>query len=183
VPADRRGEQAQQRLVERRFGDPEVVALLDEMHTDVIRGRFGEPAVTRMYAEPLGHWRQGDPRPSLADDDPAVMQAIGRCAASRVRGDLLRIPGDIHPAPCGWCEYPLPELLAACDHATWASRFLLAEVASWRGAAGSPSYVRELRGDEYEAPRWREFYALSRPDRAARVARALATTSPLGLVP
>ena len=117
IQADRKEAQLQKRLTDRVFADPEVVAILDDMPTDSLHHRYGEPAITTMFAQPQKHWRVGDGRPSLADEDPAVMQAVGRCAASRVRWeDKPAIFGpSIHPAVCDWCEFPLPELLRALN--------------------------------------------------------------------
>ena len=173
IQADRKEAQLQKRLTDRVFADPEVVAILDDMPTDSLHHRYGEPAITTMFAQPQKHWRVGDGRPSLADEDPAVMQAVGRCAASRVRWeDKPAIFGpSIHPAVCDWCEFPLPELLGALDWATWASRYVAAEVATWRGRGGS-SYTRSLREDEYDNPAWRRFWDLPIAERAFEVGRA-----------
>ena len=171
---DRRDAKIQQRLEERRFGETAVVELMDDMTTDVLEYKFGPPTMTTLYAEPQGYWQQGDPRPPLADDDPAVMQAIGRCAAFRGRSpEGYRPKGGVHPAACGWCSYPLKELLAACDWATWASRYMLSEYVTWWGYEGS-TYSREVRSREYENPRWRDFWASSVYDREERIGKAQA---------
>lgn len=166
---DRKGEAAQRRLAAHHFGDPDVLALLDEATVEALYSRLGAPRIVTRYAEPMGHWSPGDGRPPLADDDPAAMQSVGRCAASRIRG-VIPLPGAIHPAECGWCAYPLAELLRACDWATWHSRYVLAELAVWAGAEGS-TYTRELRANVYDNPRWAAWFALSPKERGWQVGR------------
>ena len=137
---------------------------------------LGQPdRVVASYAEPM-HWRQGDPRPALADIDPAVCQAMGRCALDRqVRGDGASFASAIgrlrfvHPVRCAWCEYPLGELLAACDWATWASRYVASEFAVWVGADGSTEARSTGRTGIYEQPEWAAFFALPAGDRRERV--------------
>jgi hypothetical protein len=132
--------------------------------------------VTR-YAEPLGHWRLGQPRPALADNDPAVMQAIGRCAAARIRDPrLVRVAGSIHREPCGWCGFPLRELLAACDWATTRSRYVVVDLLVWRGEDGS-IYLRDThRSGIYEGPAWSAFWVLPTSERSRRVQGAVAAS-------
>jgi len=164
----------------REFDHVGVRQLLDQAPMDRIVEWFGQPVVHTTYQQPIGrHWAQGDGRPALADEDPAVMQAIGRCAASRVRSPVPSLsPGRIHPAPCGWCGYPLDALLAACDWATWRSLCIVAETLTWyedpskRSGAGG-EYHREGRPGGYTAPAWVDLWALPRDERAARVAAAM----------
>jgi hypothetical protein len=41
-------------------------------------------------------------------DDPAAAGAAGRCVIARSVSD--RAVTNLHPRPCGWCDYPLPDL-------------------------------------------------------------------------
>lgn len=158
--------------VEAREFDAGVVAFLDTLDADVVRNRLGDPEVHRYYGEPVGYWRVGDGRPSLASEEPAVMEAMGRCATARTMADGVRLPiHAIHPAECGWCEYPLEQLLAACDWATWHSRWLSAEVWIWRGQG---VYARTVRADVYDNPAWARFYALPARERRYRIEQAAA---------
>jgi len=119
------------------------------------------------------HWRQGDGRPGLADDDPAVMCAIGRCASSRVAGAMgarLEYAG-WHPGQCGWCGYPLEALLRALDWAAFTAQLVLSEVWHWDAI----NYSRSIRSMVYENPQWAIFDRLTpkeREDRVAEVIRA-----------
>ena len=81
--ADRRDRSVAERLEARAFDDPQVRAYLDTLSVETVEYRLGTPRVITIYAQPLGHWRVGDGRPSLANEDPAVMEAIGRCATAR----------------------------------------------------------------------------------------------------
>lgn len=172
---DRRGAPLQQRIDERRFGDPDVRDALDELRVDELEQNFGPPRVSVTYAEPRGYWAQGDGRPVLADDDPVVMQLIGRCAAWRARNDLpvLAPPsrGAIHPESCQWDDYPTGELLKALDWATWSSRYVISELLIWRNHDdASVVYIREgERTGTYGNPRYAEFFGLPRKERAARI--------------
>jgi hypothetical protein len=168
-------------IAQGQLSGPGVTDRLDRMELLEIIGLLGEPDHRTRYAGPLGHWRHGDPRPALADESPAVMQAIGRCAAARIRaaGPLV-LAGPIHPAPCGWCGFPLRELLAACDWAAWRSRYVVADLLVWEGAEGS-TYVRETgRADTYGEPVWAAFWALPSSERARRIEAAV-TASRAGL--
>ena len=167
MPSDRN---VMERVERREFDDPDVRAYLDKLPVEAVEHRIGTPRIVTIYAEPKGYWHVGDDHPSLADDDPAVMQAIGRCAASRVRGLPLgdSIAG-IHPRECGWCQYPKDELLAACDWATWSSRYLISEVFVWSADERWITYERGIRGGEYENPAWRAFWDLHPKERIRRV--------------
>lgn len=53
--------------------------------------------------------------------DMAEAQAIGLCWLARQPGlpmiHSLRVAAtQLHASPCGWCVYPLPELMAMLDH-------------------------------------------------------------------
>ena len=168
-----------ERIRARRFGDDDVRNGLDEMAFAAVERTLGPADAVQTYHAPgTGRWRQGDGRPSLADDDPAVMQAIGRCAAYRVRrdhrtGDVFPLDvSAVHPEPCAWCDYPLTELLIACDWATFASRYVITEQATWRNADGL-EYHRAARSDVYDNPRWRDFWALPTFDRERRISAAM----------
>lgn len=163
-------EPVESRIFRRRFRDREVVEALDGMDLESVLDALGDPVIREWYAEPKGHWRQGDGRPALADDDPAVMQAVGRCAASRIRGDVT-IPPSVHPRPCAWCDYPVPELLRACDWATWHSRYLLSESLTWKNDMGQ-TYVRSGRSSVYLNPTWAAFWARPVEARRALIAAA-----------
>lgn len=155
--------------------DRDLLDTLDELPNEGVAAYLDqEPALHRTYAEAPG-WSQGDSRPKLADDDPAVMQAIGRCASSRLRRRLPEaaiLVGGIHPQPCGWCDYPLRELVAACSWSVWVSRLVTTEWLSWSGKSGS-TYVRILRSDSYENPAYAAFWALLGTERLSRVDTAI----------
>lgn len=156
---------------EQDYAHPEVQAALDNMSFGMLNLRLGTPYSHTSYALPQGYWRQGDPRPALADEDPAVMQIIGRCLAWRIAGrgkfPVLPIIGGVHPAPCPWCDYPKEELLKACDWATWWSRYLIEEVLLWKGKRGS--YSRTTSTPGYQQPRWMEWWAMPREEREAEI--------------
>lgn len=184
---DRKQQRLMDRVDARMFRDPEVRNVLDEMETDQVISTLGRPQVHTQYAEPFGYWRQGDPHPILADDDPAVLQAIGRCATGRSMQDgrLYDLGGtrgvSIHNAPCPWCDYPIEELLKACDWAIWSSRYVIAEVLVWRrddDEFRDTTYEREGRSGSYENPRFAAFWAQSRAGRAEDIYRA---TNPVAI--
>lgn len=154
-----------------------TVRRLDRMGIDEVIGLLGDPRRMTRYAEPFGYWRQGSPRPALSDERPEVMQAIGRCAAARVRmTGGPSIGGAIHPRPCGWCGFPLEELLAACDWATWHGRHVVSDLLVWRLTDGS-LYLREAGGSgAYGDPATFAFWSLSPSERGRRVAAAIAAS-------
>lgn len=165
-------------LAQRDFADPRVRVVLDALSTEALETHLGPPRILERFAEPQGYWSPGQPRPPLADADPPAMQLMGQCAASRFR-DSLAMPrplrtGAIHPTACGWCDYPLRELLAALDWATWSSRYLIVRLAVWRRSElpedRLSAYVRELAVGEYQHPAWKAWWALSRSERARRLA-------------
>jgi hypothetical protein len=176
----------EQRIAERHFDDPEVVEALDGMTIEAVcrtlAGPYddGQPSSYRHFAEGSGGWLAGDPRPGLADDDPAVMQAIGRCAAYRIR---LKLPPMVfvaasHPRDCAWCSYPVAELLRVCDWATITARLLVTEDLTWWRwpledvGRRDLSYHRAGLGDVYLEPAHAAFWALPRADREARTVAA-----------
>lgn len=146
-----------------------------QTHTVFAEGRKCTARCTTEVDEATGevrelhpHWRQGDPRPALADEDPAVMCAIGRCATNRLRfGMPLPSGAGLHPKPCGWCDYPLDQLLLALDWSAWFSRFIVSESMHW------PNYSRQVRSNVFENPRWAEFDTLTRKEREYRVEQAI----------
>lgn len=167
----------------REFDDPDVVKVMAAMSTAAVIEELGPPFVLRQHTPTRGHWTPGQPRPALATDDPAVGEAMGRCAASRSdlwgtgeAGRLLRpIMGAGHPRPCGWCEYPTAQLLAACDHAVWRMQFVESELFVWwsdqekrRGA----KFVRPGTTSGYQHPAWRDFWTLPTDERVRRIAAA-----------
>lgn len=128
------------RIMARDFGDREVVEALDAMSIEAVcRALYspaddGQPFTERTFAEGQGSWHVGDGRPGLADDDPAVMQALGRCAAYQVRRKLpglMPLVAKAHPGECAWCGYPVAEMIRACDWAVVTSRYLATERLSW----------------------------------------------------
>lgn len=177
----------EERILRRDFGDREVIEALDSMNLDAVCRALsspsddGWPVVRRTFARGQGGWVEGDGRPALADDDPAVMQAIGRCAAWRLRAKLpgpLLLDSAAHPRPCGWCEYPVAELLRACDWATITSRYVVAEFLQWWqyphadiGKKGL-AYHRQGTDGVYLNERWAAFWALPTDERTRRIAAA-----------
>lgn len=143
----------------------DVRRTLDEMSVTGINEYLGcIAALVRNRDEGAGHWKVGMPRPVLASEDPAVMCAIGRCALARVRWadappPLARSGIARHTGRCGWCDYPLTELLVALDWSALFSGRISSERLLWRGADGT-SYTREIRSDVYENESWEAFHAL-----------------------
>jgi hypothetical protein len=155
---------------------PKLVAELDHLTFDELVTLYGQPQIVTEYAQGVGYWAPGQSVPPLHDDDPAVAQAIGRCLASRIRSGLadfgLPRADEFHPAECGWCAYSKADLLRACDYATWRSRFIVAEHATWRSERQPPdsrgkylrSYVRSTnRSGEYDNPAWAAFFQGATP--------------------
>lgn len=164
------------RIEDRAFDDPEVRTVLDRLSLEALQDRLGNPRVVTRYAQADG-WTPGEGRPLLADDDPVVMQRIGRCAASRIReriDGLTMRSHAIHPDRCDWCEYPLEMLLAACAWAVWSSRYVVAEILVWRQEEGSSvTYERSSnRSGVYENPTWSDFWNLAKRERRYRIEQA-----------
>ena len=146
---------------------------LDKLTTLQVVASLPEGRHVFEYAEGSGHWKVGDGRPMLADDDPAVMCAIGRCASARVRwGDRPPQLGMIHGQSCGWCEYDLSGLLTALDWFTWHGRMVTREVWSW--TSNGFTYTRAKGGSGYQEPRVAAFAALPPSEQTIRVNRAVA---------
>ena len=150
------------------FNDAKVREALHEMTVEAITIRYGEPRVHIVHSRPLPSGK-----PALASDDPAVVQAMGRCAVARTRLDGAPRLGKLHGAECAWCAYPVGELVAACEWGDWSSRFVLVEALIWRGDDGS-TYVREGRSPHYGNPAWRDYWALPLKERERRIAAASA---------
>lgn len=184
------------RIVQRWFDDREVRAALDTLTVDqvchLLAGNdfdHGQPNRYRTFSEGQGYWRPGQGRPALASDDPAVMQAVGRCAAYQARlkfGTHVPLVLKAHPRECAWCDYPLAELLKACDWATVTSRFLITEELVWfqRPGADKPSergssYHRSGLGAVYLNDAWATFWALDPTGREARITAAMYPTEVL----
>jgi hypothetical protein len=146
--------------------DATPLGQLASVHTDY-------QVVTR-YAEGHGYWTPGDGTPRVVFADPVEAQVAGRCVASRVRGmPTFLTAGSIHPGPCRWCKTPTPELLAACDHAAFVSRFVVTEHITW--PTKDRPYVRSGERDgTYENPAWAAFFALTAEDRRDLVEAAWA---------
>lgn len=162
-----------EKLRAREFDDPDVRKMTAAMTIPALIVELGQPEIVTRYAEPRGNWRQGDDRPALADDDPAVMQAIGRCAFAELQrmGGFPKTLSSTHDTTaCAWCDYPIAERLAACDWAVFRSRYVEAEFAVWRGKGSD--HLRTLRQDVYENPAWRDFWALPTDERQARIRAA-----------
>lgn len=190
MPERRQQDALPERIHRRDFRDREVVAALDSMTVEEVQRSLyspkddGTPAVRRTFSEGQGYWKPGQGRPALASDDPAVMQAVGRCAAYQARlkfGTHVPMVLKAHPRTCAWCDYPLAELLKACDWATVSSRYVLAERLVWRQypEAAEP----RDRGLFYERPgkhagtylneAWSAFWAMEPADRETRIAAAM----------
>jgi hypothetical protein len=148
---------------------------LDAMTLGEVRGEFGPGDLRTTYVQPIGHnWKPGRGAPALVAETPAVAQAMGRCATSRsLKGDSgAMFSQSVHPGECGWCVYPLRDLLEALEHAVWRSQTVEAEHEEWRFAGGA-RYVRSTgRDGHYDNPEWRRFWTMSRFERAAEIAHA-----------
>lgn len=171
----------EERIASRWFGDREVIEALDAMTTEgvmnALRTVYDDalPSRETTYSAGSGLWSWDDPRPALASDDPAVMQAIGRCAAWQVRRRMpALIPSLVkaHPTPCAWCEYPAAELLLACDWSVLQSRHVASEVLTWKGT-NETIYRRSGRDDVHLALGYADFWAMPPAAREVRVHRAM----------
>lgn len=168
---------------DRAFDDAKVRKWLDSSSLDEVIGDLGEPEKVTRY-EPPSRWKQGDPRPPLADEDPAVNAAMGRCAISRMRG-VGRSAGmpwvDSFHSSCGWCEYTVDMLLDALDWALWFSRWLVVELYVWRQAASGPgyyvTYIRSTGRSGYQQPDWARFSSMSGEDQTRVVDSVLAAAA------
>lgn len=166
----------------------ERAAWLASLSTAELIAELGDPRITRTFVESRGctarcptekdaphdHWRIGDGRPSLADEDPVAMCAIGRCATHRQRhGSVygVLVPGNTHPERCGYCDYPLAQLLRALDWWAWHCQSITSEVWTWSGDA----YTRSIGGGKsrYENPTVQRFSDLPASDQRFLVDEAV----------
>lgn len=165
----------------RRFDEADVRKALEAMSIAELITQFGDPVWITHRHQTNAHW-DGAERPALASEDPATMQAIGRCAASRVMPPIsLPTERSIHDgARCGWCEYPLDELLKACEWSQSQSRYVAAEMCVWHEHPHTRSgaqYVRVQRGGHYQSKKWEEWFARPRHEREAEVTHEMYGTS------
>lgn len=168
------------KLVDRQFHDDDVRALADAMTLDQLFSVLGAADEEHVRYAMAGGWQVGDERPSLAHDDPAVMQAVGRCATNRIRLDgAPRLPGDIHPSTCDWCDFPLEELLKACAWSVHQSGYVEAHVFVWLSKAKDgtkdpkgPKYVRAGGDTAYRHREHRAFWDLPPKERERRIEAA-----------
>ncbi len=159
-------------LMDRRsFGDDKLRGVLDDLSATELVVAIGSPTGKMLTFEDAG-WSEGDGRPAYADDDPAVMAALSRCAANRVRYGPDELTSWAHPAACGWCDAPLGELLTAAAWAVWASRSVTVDLDVWRGAGGT-SYERTAGALGPQNPAYRDFVALTTFEQQQRVAAAV----------
>lgn len=152
---------------------PAVLKELDLLSLGELEDRYGKGRLSTSYHPGQGYWPPGSGRPVLTVEDPAAAQAAGRCAANRTRFGGI-VPGvSIHPDRCGWCDYPLEELLAALDHASFLSRYVVSEYIRWEAKDGT--YTRSTgRAGTYENPAWARFFSQDRGLRALAVEAARA---------
>lgn len=166
-----------QKLGRREFDDPDVRKMLAGLDLSSLISRLGQPIMVTRYAPTRGHWQQGEPLPAIRDEDPAVMQAIGRCAVYRQQHAVgLSFGSRLHELDrCAWCAYPLPELLAACDWGVFRSRFVVQEFAVWyqdEVKSKGARYALATRADVYENPTWAAFFTLPPAERRSRIEAA-----------
>lgn len=165
-------------LRKRDFEDDDLRKMLDKASVSDIIGMLGAPRWVKHVFQSTMHWKPGDERPALASDDPAVMQGIGRCAASRVNEvSGIRTRFSIHDADrCLWCDYPLDEMMRACEWAQYQAAYVEAELAVWyedQERMRGSRYTRQVRGDYYSNTRYADFFARSVEDREAQITRGL----------
>ncbi|MCU0506592.1 MAG: hypothetical protein MUE82_12655 [Chloroflexi bacterium] len=146
------------------LADPDIVAYLDTLDHGALVGLLQAPLIVLDLHEPRATtWTPGSPRPALADEDPAVVAAIARCATARWRksavyGDAARTVS--HPEPCGWCDYPAEELQRALEWAAHFGRYISGEWYVW--VRGNRAYRRPTgRAGTFDNRRWAAFAALS----------------------
>jgi hypothetical protein len=155
------------------FNDADVLDFLGEMDIDTLIERLGEPLHQTEYAVAYG-WAVGDGRPALANDDPAVMQSIARCATSRVRHELpaiSRLADKVHGSSCDWDIYPIDELLKAAAWSVHQSGFVISDLLVWHGKDGSV-YVRPGGLSGFQRREYRDFWALESKERERRIEAA-----------
>lgn len=169
-------------MVQKRlFGNAKVREALDAMtEVELVYAIGDADTVIERYASAPG-WSPGDDRPELADDDPAVMAALARCASSRTRWGVPAAIDFAHRDPCGWCDWPLEQLIAACSWSVWYSRDRTTSLNVWlRDPDASPSstdtYWRQAGALGPTNPAYRAFDELPRRDRESRVLAAVAAS-------
>ena len=160
--------------IQARHFTREIRDYLDAMNFEECCWAMGEPDhVWTQYMEPTGKWHPSSGTPVLADEEPAVMGAIGRCASFRQRG---KVPVDVldglfmskHPGRCPWCEQDLQDLLDACDWFIWWQKDIIGEVATWRGGDGR-KYQRDTGRRGVQNPVVRRFLALPQEEQRRRI--------------
>lgn len=156
--------------------------MLDNLEWDALVAELGEPDhIATVMREGGRCWQPGQPKPVLANSDPAVTQAMARCLCSRLAhgtsGDFGAVLNSmvIHPKVCNFCDYPTEQLEAAVDWAGWESSLTEIEYATWRGRDRSTYSRGTLRQGAYGNPRWANFFseAPSRKDASAYRTRAI----------
>jgi hypothetical protein len=167
-------------IIRRDFDGKDVRATLDELSLSEVIMNIGSPITVKKYRRPM---RVRDYRPTLHTEDPAVAEAMGRCAMARAEAFLQTAPAmhaetsAIHrTADCLWCEWPTDFLIDACDEAVITMRYLEDEFMVWyedsdrrRGSR----YIRYVRGAVYENDGWATFWSLPTHEREARVSAAM----------
>lgn len=178
----------------RILGKPgrDLHARLDAMAYDDLVEELGLPDHLRTTYAESPWWAPGDARPALATDEPAVAQAMARCLVARTRstGDPVSLvilekaaggrQGHVEPpAQCGWCDYPAAELQAAVGHASYMSRLIVSDIATWDGQFGSRYDRGTPRQDTYANPTWAAWFDDGDDRRAANEQRraAIATAA------
>jgi len=161
--------------------DPKVREWLDGLDGPGLVAVLQPPSVeTRVYRVPSGPripaaWSPGEPRPPLADEDPAVMAGIARCAMARWRKDRLYgdfIETETHPSRCGWCDYPAHELQRALEWAQHYARYIVSDDHVW--TRDRATYRRATgRAGTYENASWATFAALPAKEQRFLVDRAV----------
>lgn len=165
-------------IARRQLGATGVAAALDQLTVEEVAAMLGEPKRLQRFAEDASQaWKPGDGRPAFADNDPAVLDVIGRCVITRLEGAVERVrTGAAHDGPCGFCDVPLAELLKACSWGVWVGRYVIADLFVWEGDDGG-RYIRDAGGsDQYQNPAWEEWRRLGRHERAARIRAVQAAT-------
>ena len=161
---------------EGQLDDPRVKAFLDDLPVATVISMIGSYTVSTKVLGPIGGvWKAGMDKPMLADPDPAIMSAIGRCAAARLRNATRPAPMQVsvtHPYRCGWCDYPQEELIAALDWATLESRLITEEWMTWE--VDGQHYRRPTgRAGQYANPAWEGFRRMPPADQTAAVNQAM----------
>lgn len=157
------------------YGSESSTDKLNALSIAELIGLLGAPSERVNYVSVPG-WSEGDGRPAVADDDPATMQAIGRCAANRVRSELPEmalLAHRAHPSTCGWCDYPLDMLLAACSWSVHQSGLVGQQILAWSDNCEKPhDYLRAGTEGGFRNRRYREFWALPGNERERRIEAA-----------